>query len=219
MERKFWLERWLKNQIGFHQPEYNRHLQTYWPGLGIEKGSRVFIPLCGKSLDMRWLESQGHSVCGVEISKVAIEAYFESHNEDYRRTVVGDFTLYSGLNSEIYCGDFFELTARELQGVAGVYDRGALIALPQDMRVRYIDHLLRVLPEGTRMLLLTLEYDQNLVAGPPFSVYPEEIEALYGDRCNIERLHTDVTDQVPPHFAAQGVNRVGEAAYRITKLR
>ncbi len=218
MDPKFWLDRWRQNQIGFHQAQYNARLVRHWPALKLPASARVFVPLCGKSLDMRWLRQQGHSVVGIELAHVAIEAFFADAEEPYELEAVGaNLQLYSGDDIRIFCGDVFELTARELAGVSAVFDRGALVALPPDLRRRFVDHLLRILPVNTEILLLTLEYDQNLVAGPPHAVHPDEVHALYAERCRIERLETQTTDQVPPHFLAQGVKLVGESAYRIRK--
>ena len=217
MDAKFWLERWSRNQIGFHQPQYNRWMVDFWPKLGVPPGAGVFVPMCGKSLDMRWLAGQGHPVCGIELSDIAIKTYFDEAHESYE-TVVDDALIhYQGPTTEILCGDFFELTARHLTGVRGVFDRGALVAMPPAVRRRYADHLQRVLPDGVQILLITLEYDQKLVAGPPFSVLPEEVESLYGERCHIETLESEMTEEVPPHFQAQGVRRAVETVYRLFK--
>ena len=219
MELKFWRERWKGNQIGFHQPEYNPWLVKYWDRLGVPDGSSVFVPMCGKSLDMRWLVKKGHPVRGIELIDLAIEAYFEEAGEPYERATADKLVKYQGPNTAILCGDFFELTAADLVGVSSVFDRGALVALPANVRGRYVDHLLRVIPEQTRILLVTLEYDQNLVAGPPFSVLPEELVVHYEERCSIEPLESKPTDLLPPKFAVQGVARAVEAAYQIVKER
>jgi thiopurine S-methyltransferase len=217
MDTKFWLDRWRQNQIGFHQAEYNPRLLRHWPSLKLDAAASVFVPLCGKSLDMRWLQAQGHSVIGVELAAMAVEAFFGDGGQEYSVEDAGALRVYRSDGFRIYCGDVFELTARELAGVDAVYDRGALVALPPDARRRFVDHLLRILPLRTQILLLTVEYDQNLVAGPPHAVHPDEVQALYGERCQIEALESHTSEQVPPHFLAQGVKRVGEAAYRILK--
>ncbi len=217
MKPKFWLERWQKSQIGFHQAEHNKLLLEFWPRLGLPGDAKVFVPLCGKSLDMRWLEHAGHRVLGVELAEIAVQTYFAEGGECARARPVERFMLHEGGRTSIYHGDFFDLTASLLEDVQGLFDRGALVALPPDMRFRYVDHLLRIIPEHTRILLLTFEYDQNLVAGPPHSVMPEEIEALFGQRCEVELLDSIVTSLLPPHFHEQGVTQAVESVYVITK--
>ncbi len=217
MDRKFWLQRWADNQIGFHQPAYNPWLLKYWPSLGIAPDSVAFLPLCGKTLDLRWLAEQGHDVVGIELSHIAIEAFFAEAGESFNVDGRPDLPCYQGRSARIYCGDFFELTAEDLHGVRAVFDRAALVALPPELRRRYADHLLRVLPADVRILLVTFEYDQKLVAGPPFSVHDDEIEALYGERCDIELLDCGCTTNVPPHFETHGVTTFAERVYRLIK--
>ena len=217
MQPKFWLERWERNQIGFHQAEHNKLLLEFWPELGVDPESCVFVPLCGKSLDMRWLESAGHEVLGVELSDVAIDAYFAERGERVEQRVVERFVSHEGSGTRILQGDFFDLTSPLLAGVQAVFDRASLVALPPDMRFRYIDHLLRIVPDGCRILLITFEYDQALVSGPPHAVFGDEVEAHYGSRCDIELLEAFVTSVLPPHFVEAGVGQAIESVYRITK--
>ena len=217
MRAKFWLERWQKNEIGFHQAEHNKLLLDFWPRLGLDPGDPVFVPLCGKSLDMRWLEAAGHPVVGVELARIAVETFFAEGGEEPNRSVVDRFGCYAGCGTTIYQGDFFDLTAPLLEGVKGIFDRGALVALPPDMRFRYVDHLLRIVPDGVKLMLLTFEYDQEVLPGPPHAVMPEEIEDLYGQRCSVELLESIVTSGLPPRFAASGVRQAVESVYVITK--
>ena len=218
MEARFWLDRWARNQIGFHREHYNPLLVNHWPRLDLPPGSPVFVPMCGKSLDMRWLVAEGYPIRGIELSHIAIEAFYEDAGEGFETESVGQLVRYRSPSAELLCGDYFELTAPDLADVAGVFDRGALVAMPEALRRRYADHMQRVLPVGVRMLLITLEYDQRLVSGPPFSVLPEEVERLYGERCRVECIVSESTDEVPPHFREQGVARMVETAYCLTKL-
>ncbi|NKB97021.1 MAG: thiopurine S-methyltransferase [Pseudomonadales bacterium] len=216
MKPKFWLERWQKNQIGFHQEDHNPFLVEFWPTLNLRPGAKVFVPLCGKSLDMRWLEKQGHEVVGVELAQLAIENYFVAE-DSVQQESVDRFVRYTGQKSEIYHGDFFDLTTPLLSGVDAVFDRGALVALPPDMRFRYVDHMLRIIPEGCRILLITLEYDQNTVSGPPHAVHSEEVEQNFGHRCDVELVESFVTNTLAPHFEREGVRQAVESVYAITK--
>lgn len=217
MELKFWRDRWHRNEIGFHQVEYNPWLLKYWDELALADGASVFVPLCGKSLDMRWLVDHGHQVRGIELVDLAVDAYFQEGGEEYERQVTDRFVRYHGPRTVLLCGDFFDLTATDLVGTAAVFDRGALVALPAEARRRYADHLLRVIPDGAQILLITLEYDQNLVAGPPFAVPPEEVTVHFEERCSIRLLESITTEELPPKFAAQGVSRAAEAVYHIVK--
>lgn len=219
MDKAFWLERWRTNQIGFHQADFNARLIRHWPSLGVRRESRVFVPLCGKTRDMSWLVQQGYAVLGVELSGTAIEAFFAEAGAPYERRQAGTFESFETDRIRILNGDFFELTPPDLSEVAAVFDRGALVALPPDMRRRYAEHLLTILPLGAQILLLTTEYDQRMASGPPFAVHPDEVAALFGARCAVELLERTPAEQMPPRFQAQGIREAGESTYRIIKER
>lgn len=217
MERQFWLERWANQEIGFHQPNVNPWLEQHWPALELPAGSSVFVPLCGKSLDMAWLAERGHRVIGVELAESAVRAFYEEAGQGVHVQRLRHLQCFTGGAVTIYCGDFMDLTALHLTGVAAVYDRAALIALPPRMRGHYADHLLRIIPDGCRILLLTLEYDQKRVPGPPHSVAESEVQALFGGRCRVERVCTVEATQLPPKFAAAGIDQAREVLYRLVK--
>ncbi len=219
MNREFWLERWSNDEIGFHQAEVNPWLIRCWPELAVPPGSAVFVPLCGKSLDVRWLAEQGHQVVGVDLAEAAVRGYFAEAGVACQMQRVAHHQLFCGGPVSIYCGDFMDMIGPYLRGVTVAYDRAALIALPPDMRLSYADHLLRIVPDDCRILLLTLEYPQQQVAGPPHSVPESEVQELFGARCEVETLHREPTRLLPPKFAEAGVDEAVEAVYRITKQR
>lgn len=217
MQREFWLERWERNEIGFHLSDVNPRLREHWSAIGVPSGAAVFVPLCGKSLDLGWLAAQGHPVIGVELAEEAVRAFFAEAGLTSRLERTGRLPCHETADISIFCGDVMELTALELRGVAGVFDRAALIALPPRMRAHYVDHVLRIVPDGARILLVTLEYDQARIPGPPHAVLEDEVAALYGPRCDVELLVRKVVNVVPPAFAAAGVTEAAEAVYRIAK--
>lgn len=218
MDPDFWHQRWQEGRIGFHQERTTPLLEQYWSTLVLPHGSRVFVPLAGKSLDMPWLVSQGHRVLGAELSRIAIEQFFEEHSlrPTTHESRYGTHFLAGGI--ELICGDAFGLDADVLAGCTGVYDRAALIALPRDMREPYADALLARLPLGCRGLLVTLEYPQHEKSGPPFSVDADEIQALYGRDWQVECLERRDILAAQPGFVAEGVTRLHTSAYRLEKL-
>jgi thiopurine S-methyltransferase len=217
MQRDFWLERWHKNEIGFHLPDVNPRLRQFWPELGLPAGAPVFVPLCGKSLDLHWLAEQGHQVVGVELAEAAVRAFFAEAQRNSRIERGARLPCHCSGDIRIFCGDIMELTALELRDVAAVFDRAALIALPPRMRAHYVDHVLRIIPDGAQVLLVTLEYDQALVSGPPHAVLEDEVQALYGARCTVEKLAVKPVTVIPPAFAAAGVSVAVETVYRMVK--
>ena len=216
MNPDFWHQRWHDNQIGFHQAAPTPLLLKHWPSLGVPAGARVFVPLAGKSLDMLWFASQGHRVLGVELSKLAVEQFFAEHGlqPDIETTRYG--THHVAGNVEMICGDVFGLDGAALADCAGVYDRAALIALPPELRARYVAELYARLPTGCRGLLITLEYPQAERDGPPFSVPEEEVRAEFGRDWDIDLLDRRPIPPDHPGFVS-GVSKLDTAVYSLSR--
>ncbi len=215
MELSFWHERWERSEIGFHQQDINVHLQQFWSRLDLTPGQRVFAPLCGKSRDLLWLAGEGHPVTGVEISLLAVEAFFVENGLRPRRWREGAFEIWEVDEIRILLGDFFDLEPYHLVDCAGVYDRASLIALPPPMRERYARHLDTILPPGIRVLLVTLEYDQSVLAGPPFAVGEAEVRALYQATHEVELLDTRDALAEESRWRERGLTWLLERVYRL----
>lgn len=213
MHADFWHKRWERNQIGFHQEQVNSYLAQYWPSLGINAGGRVLVPLCGKSLDLAWLAGQGLRVLGVELSQRAVEDFFAEQQLEPERFEHGAFTCYRSEGIELWCGDFFQLSAADVADCVGLYDRAALIALPSEMRERYAAHLNAILPTGCGAVLVTMDYDQSQLDGPPFAVTDDEVRRLFTPRWQI--LAEDEQDILGQSwkFLQAGVSRLLERVY------
>ena len=178
MEASFWHAKWEKSEIGFHQDDVNPLLLEHFGALSLPAGSRVFVPLCGKTRDILWLLESGYRVVGVELSRVAVDQLFAEMELQPAISRTGPLTRFAVEDLDIYCGDIFDLTGSELGQIDAVYDRAALVALPVAMRQRYADHLAAVTGRA-RQLLIAYEYDQSLQEGPPFAVSADEIRLLY----------------------------------------
>lgn len=187
MEAGFWHAKWEKGEIGFHQDDVNPLLLEHFGELALAPGSRVFVPLCGKTRDIRWLLASGHRVAGAELSRVAVEQLFAEMDLAPSVSQVGPLTRFAAENIDIYSGDIFELTGGALGQVAAVYDRAALVALPAAMRQRYAEHLV-ALTGRARQLLIAYDYDQSRQDGPPFAVGAAEVRHLYGRHYALTRL-------------------------------
>ena len=217
MHAEFWLQRWRDGRTGFHRDKAMPLLAKHWPSLALPEHSRVFVPLAGKSQDMIWLASQGHRVLGVELSPLAVEQFFnENHLQPTKHESAMGRHFIAG-SIELICGDLFDLDAAALAECAGVYDRAALIALPAEMRKRYATHLSRILPAGAQMLLITLDYAQAEMEGPPFSVSPEEVVALYADAWQTIRLERRDILADDPKFAENGVSALHSEVWRLQR--
>ncbi|MBX3346767.1 MAG: thiopurine S-methyltransferase [Nitrospira sp.] len=187
MDARFWHDRWASNEIGFHKSEANPLLVKYLGELSLPKDSRVFLPLCGKTLDIGWLLSCGFQVAGAELSGIAIQQLFAQLGVAPTITKVGALDHYHAPQLDLFVGDIFNVTPELLGQVDAVYDRAALVALPQQMRARYTGHLTTLTTQAPQ-LLISFEYDQQAMEGPPFSVSEEEIRQRYGQRYDIAVL-------------------------------
>ncbi len=157
MSNQRWKAKWKADDIAFHQPQIHPHLIRFWPRLALPEGATVLVPLCGKSLDLGWLHQQGHRVIGVELSHIAIAAFFAERGLQPQRQRLGRFQRYWAGTLELWCGDLFDLRREDLGEVAAVYDCAALTALPAASRGHYVRQLSSLLGTGGQMLLLTTE--------------------------------------------------------------
>lgn len=178
MDAGFWHQRWEENKTHFHQSETNPLLKEYFNRLSVPKGGRIFLPLCGKTLDIPWLLSQGYRVAGAELSKIAIDQLFTGLSVKPKITSLGKLDHYSTTNLDIFVGNIFDLSHETLGPVDAIYDRAALVALPPKMREQYSEHLMEITNRAPQ-LLVSFEYDQSLMEGPPFSVSGEEVKQHY----------------------------------------
>jgi thiopurine S-methyltransferase len=217
MHHDFWHERWRTRQIGFHQTSPHPFLERWWPTLDVEPDARVYVPLCGKSLDMIWLAVRGHTVVGSELSPLAVHEFFGEQGTNAVIEQHGPFRRHAANAFEILEGDAFELTAGLLGPVQAAYDRAALVALPPPLRAAYAESFARLMPPGSRTLLVAFEYPQQLKDGPPFSVEPDEVRGLYGGQFEITELERVNIIAESPKFAEEGIPALYEVAYSLRK--
>ncbi len=215
MDNAFWLDRWQHGETGWHLPHVHPKLKNFWPIIPVAPSATVFVPLCGKSQDMLWLAKQQQAVIACELSELAVQQFFaEAELHPVVESVHG-FKKYSAQNITIYVGDFFALDASFLTTASAIYDRAALIALPPEMRSRYVAKLRSLMPQAD-VLLLTLSYDQSLMSGPPFAVTEDEVTSLYAKNCAITRLASHSILDKEPRFVARGLNALHELVFRLS---
>lgn len=212
MESSFWLQRWQENKIGFHLDSVNPMLIKYADQMQLAPGQQVFVPLCGKTQDLIWLAEQGYRVLGVELSQLAVESFFEENNLSPFMVKKGELKFYQSGLITLICGDFLELSAIQMVNVAAVYDRASFIALPEDMRPDYCQQLNLLCPTQPR-LLVTLEYEQAEMTGPPFAVLENELSDIYAKSFTVKCLERNDVLSEHGHFAAKGLASLHESAY------
>ena len=178
MDAEFWHNKWKKNELGFHESKANALLVENFSRLSMQQSSRIFLPLCGKTLDVAWLLAEGYHVLGCELSRVAVEQLFTSLGIKPTRVKFNSIERFSAANIDIYVGDIFKLSSADIGNVDAVYDRAALVALPEQIRNNYVPHVIK-LTSLAPQLLISYEYDQRVMNGPPFSVSNDEVSDRY----------------------------------------
>ena len=203
MDPSFWHQRWGKNDIPFHEPGANPSLVNYFKELSLGEGSRIFIPLCGKTRDIAWLLSHGHRVAGAELSEIAVKQLFMELEMEPDISRVGEVAHWSAKNVDIVVGDIFQVSRKILGPVDAIYDRAALVALPEKMRHRYAAHLVEITNKAPQLLICYV-YDQNVMPGPPFSVSSEEVRQHYCNSYDVTLIgSTDVPGGLKGKCAAK----------------
>lgn len=217
MDATFWHEKWQSQQVGFHLDEVNPLLKSYWLKLSLPKDTKVFVPLCGKTLDLMFLAQSGHQVIANELSELAVEQFFTENNIAFERADAGVLQQYHSQSIDIYQGDFFSVPESAIQDCQGFYDRAALIAWPETMRNRYARKLASLVSSGSQGLLITLDYTQDLFDGPPFAVSHNWLTLHMSDDFEIELLDTKDILSDSPKFKNKDVPWLTESVYKLVR--
>ncbi|KTD08194.1 thiopurine S-methyltransferase [Legionella jamestowniensis] len=214
MDQNFWLQRWQTSNIGFHSQEVNPLLKHCIESLNLPIGSRIFVPLSGKSIDMWWLAEQGYQVLGVELSTIACHDFFKEHNIHPKFSKKSGFEIYENKQLHLYCGDFFNLSKELLLTIDLVFDSKALVALPEMMRKKYVNHMKKLLANSPKAQLIIIAFETVFESNkPPFYVSKKEIEKLFGQAFQVKKIASITQKELPRHLQQQGYSEMTEAVY------
>ena len=130
MDSEFWQQRWQEGRIGFHKSDVNPELIKYFSNIALPAGSRVLVPLCGKSIDMVWLACAGYDVVSIELVESAVQAFFTEQNIT---PTITEFTSaadkstlkryqgqLAGQTITLWVADIFALSPTAIGGIAAV---------------------------------------------------------------------------------------------------
>ncbi len=212
-----WHQHWTSPTPGFHEGQVNPYLTKYLPLFDLQPGDSIFMPLCGKAVDILWLAEQGFEVIGVELSQVAVESFFEESGLQYEQTGVADFKVYRSANITLYQGDFMNLKAEQLAACKLVYDRASIVAIEPFNRASYKTRMLELVPVATPMLMVVLDYRQGDMNGPPFSVPVSEVTELYKPEYQVELLQSSELIEAQTHWKNKGLNSMLESVLKLTQ--
>jgi len=190
LEHSFWYNVWEEGELGFNQIKAHPSLKNFFPKLA--SGARVLVPLCGKSIDMLWLAEQGYSVTGIELVEDAVIEFFEENQIAFNKTQDNQLAIYQATDLDItlVAGDFFSFSSEPFDAL---YDRAALVALPDSMRADYVNHCRRLLKENARVHLVVFDYDTSVMDGPPFSLPIECVHQIWGDQIKLVNIFDMLT--------------------------
>lgn len=225
MKAEYWLQRWREGRTGWHHESVMPLLEKHWETLGVVRGTRVLVPLCGKSLDMLWLTQQGMRVLGVEISELAVDAFLAENHLHASRNEAADGAHYRITNApagggiEIINGDVFGIAPGTFEECRAFYDRAALIAFPTPMRDRLVREVYAKLSAGARGLLITLDYPAGEMEGPPFSVDEAEMHRLFDMQWDTRQVERRDILASQPSFSQNGVTALHTGVYALTRQR
>ncbi|XP_008975028.1 thiopurine S-methyltransferase isoform X4 [Pan paniscus] len=197
-----WQDKWVNGKTAFHQEQghqlLKKHLDTFLKG---KSGLRVFFPLCGKAVEMKWFADRGHSVVGVEISELGIREFFTEQNLSYSEEPITEipgtkvFKSSSG-NISLYCCSIFDLPRTNIGKFDMIWDRGALVAINPGDRKCYADTMLSLLGKKFQYLLCVLSYDPTKHPGKICNIRClEKVDAFeerhksWGIDCLFEKLY------------------------------
>uniref|UniRef100_S4R8E2 thiopurine S-methyltransferase n=2 Tax=Petromyzon marinus TaxID=7757 RepID=S4R8E2_PETMA len=217
----YWQGAWQRRQIGFHDPNVHEKLIKYLDAMRSGRAKlRVFLPLCGKAVDMKWLADLGHEVVGVEGVESAIVEFFSEQNVEFRRQTVPslpDGELFQSLDGKmsVYRCDFFNFTSAVAGRFDAMWDRGGLVAINASDRERFAAIMTDLMAPGCRYLLDTFNYNDLTFKGPPHYVPESEIRALYGERCDVELLESD-KESMADRAERWGLDYIIEVVHLIT---
>lgn len=213
MEAEFWVDSWNKGgtATSFHRGDVHPYLVKHLPPEFL-RGKNILVPLCGKSNDLTWFRDHGAHVWGIELVDKAIQQFFAEQEISYTQPTP---QRYEAERLTILNQDFFSITPEIVGRVDLVYDRAALVALPSEMRMRYIAQINRLVPPGGQQFINTLEYAPTLPT-PPFSITPQDIQRYYGAEYRIEQLESPT---LPEHrmVAKFNLDFLKEHAFLLTR--
>lgn len=231
-----WEDRWKNKRIGFHLADVNDvlkdHIEKLLPKKDEEElekvctNRRVFVPLCGKTVDMPFLVPMADEVVGVEGIRQALEEFAEEQADlkVESKGIEGGFERFKGEKITLLRGDYFALDDSKTGGKFGViYDRASIVAIDPELREKYVKIIGKLIAPGGRMLLVVLERrgeEEAMKMGPPHSIPEATARELFEGQEWVKSMtllqETDQLELKPEDRKRyEGLDKLLEVAYLI----
>ena len=165
---------------------------------------------------MVWLRDIGHEVIGCELSPLAVEGFFKDNGLDPVVESDGDLVRWSSDGITLFCGDIFDLTSDRVESPSALYDRASIVSMPRDQRALFAQHLAGLLDAESSGLLISFEYPQDEMEGPPFSVSQNELITIFSS-FEINHLASHDVLEDHPRFQSQGVTQLHDQVYSLRR--
>jgi thiopurine S-methyltransferase len=159
--------------------------------------ARVFVPLCGKTVDLAFFAKADavSEVVGVDGVRKALEEFAQEHTDLKLAPLEDQTDEYERLVGEkiaLLKGDFFHLDEKVTNGrFDAIFDRASIVAIDPSLREEYVNVLSRLIQPGGRILLVVIERKTGTdfdMQGPPFSVPETEVRRLYENQSWVESV-------------------------------
>ncbi|GFR60726.1 thiopurine S-methyltransferase [Elysia marginata] len=200
---KYWQQRYDGGDTYWLRKEATAMLVKHYNKLNPEgKAQNMLLPLCGKSVDLDWLSSQGVPlVVGVDCLLAVLREVSVRSGQSWIQTQVSesgsDFQLLerSDGKMKLYSGDMLRFSTEIAGTFDAMWERGSLIILPPTDINKYAELLKSLLNPGGRILLESIEFDKDAIDPatdympfPPFPYFPKDIRLLFEPECTVEYL-------------------------------
>lgn len=202
-----WKEKWEEGKSVWHKSNPNPLLVEFFNRFDADslKNKRILVPMCGKSVDMKWLYDQGMSVVGVDVVELAVKQFFCDNNMEYEvkdSSIPGATLFHHDERMSILLCDIFNINTEVIGGPCSyIWDRGALGAIQYTEVEKYTKIVESVLADDAQGLIECFTFDRGLIPGPPYAVTKEEVFEYYSCNFFVEQLCKRKESELPSWYA------------------
>ncbi|MRX28461.1 thiopurine S-methyltransferase [Kangiella sp. HZ709] len=177
MDYHFWDTCWQRASQPFHLSEAHPFLRRYLYLL--DNKEKLLLPLSGKSVDPIFLAQNNIHSTSIEFNPSAIDNFIIDSELSFKRKTFEQKKCYDFGDFDIWLADFFDIETKDIGKFSQVFDRAALVALPKELRDKYIKHLKSLLQPKATILMVTMDYEEGEMSGPPFYIAQNELTELF----------------------------------------